>query len=270
MDSLYSTANSTFLATACGKCILLLGRWLGQSEEVDHTIQIFRDNLRLLRDVLEAFDRSEKKEFDEIAVSTNLRDPNFLWSQLKHVRIVAAIVLGRLDDVLVSFCPADLGDLEKLGHQFKKSIDSGDLAVLRQRVVLLSGALNLPLQMMSFHTQTENAVRDEAVVEQLSMKINDIQTSIRTLHSQIENVHETDYLNQDLGLPLDVVNLAGLADELSTCASLQRLGIYKPMPIASSGKYMRQKKSSIHYWELYERQKILFCFLQNIVSPGWH
>ena len=155
------------------------------------------------------------------------------------------------------------------------------------------------------HTQTENAVWDEAVVEQLSMKINDIQTSIRTLHSQIKNAHGTDYLNQDLGLPLSVVNLADLADELSTCAvrhwklvantsflqedrcdqacslfytilemiqnmSDLSLGIYKPMPIASSGKYMRQKKSSIHYWELYERQKILFCFLQNIVSPGWH
>jgi len=146
MDPLSITVASTSLAALCGKCILSLTKWVGEVREIDHVIRGFCDEIRALQDGLQSLRSVTEDKASAISRMVISSGHNLLWAQINRSVSDANDVLSRLTYILEGFTTGNLRF--RVQRQFKMSIQEGEISTLRQRLLLLTSTLSLPLQMM--------------------------------------------------------------------------------------------------------------------------
>jgi hypothetical protein len=153
MDPLSITASSVTLATLCvqcGQCIVSLNQWIGEIKAIDSTIRGFRDEIKSLKQVLTSLESAINTDpMREVARMASSNDSKVLWLQIDSSLSDVRKALTSLEKVLERIRRAPKGLFRKPVLQFRTSLESGEIASLRQRLILLYSTLNLPLQMLS-------------------------------------------------------------------------------------------------------------------------
>jgi hypothetical protein len=153
MDPLSITASSVTLATLCvqcGQCVVSLTQWIGEIKAIDSTIRGFRDEIRSLKQVLTSLESAINTDpMREVARMASSNDSKVLWLQIDSSLSDVRKALTSLEKVLERIRRAPKGLFRKPVQQFRTSLESGEIASLRQRLILLYSTLNLPLQMLS-------------------------------------------------------------------------------------------------------------------------
>jgi hypothetical protein len=150
MDPLSITTSSVTLATLCGKCIVSLTQWIGEIKAIDSTIRGFRDEIKSLKRVLTSLESAINTDpMREVAKMASSNNSKVLWLQIGSSLSDVRKALTSLEKVLERIRRAPKGLFRKPVLQFRTSLESGEIASLRQRLILLYSTLNLPLQMLS-------------------------------------------------------------------------------------------------------------------------
>lgn len=147
MDPLMIASTCGSVASLCVKTIYTLTKWGHEVAGIDTLISGLRGEIEAVQNVVASLDTARSGELSTSFTDKNNERP--LWAQIGKSIADAHCVLQALDKILLKFDARRSGVFAKVVKQFKMSLESGEIASLRQRLALITSALNLPLQMLS-------------------------------------------------------------------------------------------------------------------------
>lgn len=152
MDPLSIAASSASVAALCGQAVYTLSKWASDVAGIDAVVTGLQGEIESLKSVIQslgAATQSPNSGLSGILKTAGGGSGNALWIQVCRSIADAERVLRALNAVMLKFDAKSSGIFSKVRRQFKMSLESGEIASLRQRLTLLNTALNLPLQMLS-------------------------------------------------------------------------------------------------------------------------
>ena len=153
MEVVGALASSLQIVSQCTQATITIMKWVESVKTVDDRIDSFINEVKALRATYEGLSQSLREpSMLEAARNTNRDAGGHLWAQLSRTlqdceRTMIAItnVLRRIQDASGLFRP--------VVKQLKEELTSGELARLREQVVLFNSSLQLPMQMISLTMQ---------------------------------------------------------------------------------------------------------------------
>jgi hypothetical protein len=150
MDPISIASTSASVASLCIKTIYTLSKWGHEVAGIDTSLSGLRSEIESVQSVVASLSKATKgHQLGSRNVFGDVRNERPLWAQVMRSIEDAERVLQALHKILEKFDASSSGIFSKVVKQFKMSMESGEIATLRQRLVLINSALNLPLQMLS-------------------------------------------------------------------------------------------------------------------------
>jgi SMC interacting uncharacterized protein involved in chromosome segregation len=173
MDPLSITAASLSVVISCGQVAFTLTQWLGKLKAIDDKIQTFIGEIKSLSATHDALQKSlQQPAMVAAARSTEQNAGPALWKQVQRSLNDCKDTIEQLKKVLNDINPNSGGLFRRPIQTFKESLVSGDIAELRQRLILFNSTLSLPLQMINVTLQMEQqevtADQNERLESQIS------------------------------------------------------------------------------------------------------
>jgi len=167
MEVMGALASSLQIVSQCVQVTITMAKWIESVKTVDDRIGSFINEVKALQATYEGLNQSLREpSMLEAARNTNRDAGGHLWAQLSQTlhdceKTMVAItnVLRRIQDASGLFRP--------VVKQLKEELTSGELARLREQVVLFNSSLQLPMQMISLTMQLKQ--QEMTTVHQLHL-----------------------------------------------------------------------------------------------------
>lgn len=138
------------VASLCIKTIYTLSQWGHEVTGIDTALSGLRGEVESIQSVVAALvEATQGQQLGSSGAFSSVSNGRPLWAQVGRSIRDAERVLQALDKILQKFEASSSGIFSKVFKQFRMSLESGEVATLRQRLVLINSALNLPLQMLN-------------------------------------------------------------------------------------------------------------------------
>lgn len=148
MNPLSIAASSIALVTFCAQVVGILSQFIDQANRVDDTVKAFFDEISALSRVLSSISSS----FTDPALSSRIA---LTGHEGQHWRDVLTSMedcrrtLERLLKILGKVRSEEKGALRRTRKQFLLNVASGEIAVLRNQILLFTQTLQISLQMIN-------------------------------------------------------------------------------------------------------------------------
>lgn len=173
MDPLSIAAATGSIILSCGQITFILTQWIGRLKTIDDRIQTFINEIQSLSATHDALQKTlQQPAMVAAARSAEQNAGAGLWKQVQRSLNDCKATIEQLKKVLNDINSSSGGLFRRPVQTFKESLLSGDVAGLRQRLVLFNSTLALPLQMINVTLQLEqqevNADQNERLESQIS------------------------------------------------------------------------------------------------------
>lgn len=173
MDPVSIAAAAGSIILCCGQITFILTQWIGRLKTIDERIQTFINEIQSLSATHDALQKSlQQPAMVAAARSAEQNAGAGLWKQVQRSLNDCKTTIEQLKKVLNDINPNSGGLFRRPVQTFKERLVSGDVAELRQRLVLFNSTLSLPLQMINVTLQMEqqevNADQNERLESQIS------------------------------------------------------------------------------------------------------
>ncbi|OIW30759.1 ankyrin [Coniochaeta ligniaria NRRL 30616] len=186
MDPLTIATSSASVASLCVKTVYTLTKWSYEVAGIDTLLSGLRDEIESVQNVVSSLNQAINNQQPGTAgIFCNVNNGTTLWAQVARSIADAERVLQALDKIMQKFDVKSSGVFKKITKQFKMSLESGEIGTLRQRLVLINSALNLPLQMLNLQVHVQRAENDDSLARVLTEKIGDIESSILVIQRSL-------------------------------------------------------------------------------------
>jgi hypothetical protein len=150
MDPPTITVPSMLLAAATTKCVDSLIEWTKEVNDIAKLTKRFWSEIDALQCTFNSLETTTAdKALVSAVTNTCASSGELLWSQVNMTIKHAQGTLEALDCILNTMKPTGPGVSPRDQRHFKMSLQSGEIAALRRRIVLLKTTLRLPLQMLN-------------------------------------------------------------------------------------------------------------------------
>lgn len=173
MDPVSIAAATASIILSCGQITFTLTQWIGRLKTIDERTQTFINEIQSLSATHDALQKSlQQPAMVAAARSAEHNAGAGLWKQVQRSLNDCKATIEQLKKVLNDINPNSGGLFRRPVQTFKERLVSGDIAELRQRLVLFNSTLSLPLQMINVTLQMEqqevNADQNERLESQIS------------------------------------------------------------------------------------------------------
>jgi hypothetical protein len=148
MDPLSIATSSISLVAFCGQVVKILSQFIDQANRVDDTVKMFFDEISALSRVL----NSVSSSFTDPALSSRIAltgHEGQHWGDVLTSMGDCRRTLERLVKILEKVSSEEKGALRRTRKQFRLNIASGEIAVLRNQILLFTQTLQISLQMIN-------------------------------------------------------------------------------------------------------------------------
>jgi hypothetical protein len=150
MDPFSIVASSASVASLCVKTVYTLAKWGQEVTGIDTLLAGLRGEIESVQSVVTSLDAAIKGSPSGTAsFFRNVRSGTTLWSQVALSLRDLELVLKALDKIIGKLDTGRTGIFRKMTRTFKANLESAEIVTLRQRLVLITSALNLPMHMLS-------------------------------------------------------------------------------------------------------------------------
>ena len=173
MDPLSITSAAGAIIVSCSQITFTLMQWIGRLKTIDERIQTFVNEIQSLSATQDALRKSlQQPAMVAAARSAEQNAGARLWKQVQCSLNDCETTVERLRNVLNDINQNSGTFFRRPLQTFRESLVSGDIAELRQRLLLFNSTLSLPLQMINVTLQLEeheaNADQNERLASQIS------------------------------------------------------------------------------------------------------
>jgi chaperonin cofactor prefoldin len=186
MDPLSVTVASLSIIGSCTQCALILTQWVGKLKTIDERIQTFINEIQSLSATHDALQKSlQQPAIVAAARNTEQNAGAALWKQVQRSLNDCKDTLEKLQKVLNDINPNSGSLFRRPILTFKESLLSGDMAALRQRLILFNSTLSLPLQMINVTLQLEQQEVTADQNERLDLQISTLNKMTNRLATRL-------------------------------------------------------------------------------------
>jgi ankyrin repeat protein/tetratricopeptide (TPR) repeat protein len=186
MDPLSVTVASLSIIGSCTQCALILTQWIGKLKTIDERIQTFINEIQSLSATHDALQKSlQQPAIVAAARNTEQNAGAALWKQVQRSLNDCKDTLEKLQKVLNDINPNSGSLFRRPILTFKESLLSGDMAALRQRLILFNSTLSLPLQMINVTLQLEQQEVTADQNERLDLQISTLNKMTNRLATRL-------------------------------------------------------------------------------------
>ncbi|KAH8907684.1 hypothetical protein BR93DRAFT_937040 [Coniochaeta sp. PMI_546] len=256
MDPVSIATTTASVASLCIKTIYTLSQWGHEVTGIDTALSGLRGEVESIQSVVAALvEATQGQQLGSSGAFSSVSNGRPLWAQVGRSIRDAERVLQALDKILQKFEASSSGIFSKVLKQFRMSLESGEVATLRQRLVLINSALNLPLQMLNLQIHVERAERDDGLAQVLTEKLGDMDSTIRAIHASLSRQEKapSPSLIDDKDIYGHIKALAETAEEFASDATVvlgnvSSVGTVKAFPVGENRKF---RTPSHNYMPIY-------------------
>jgi hypothetical protein len=193
MDPLSIVVAAMTLTKLCGQVITSLYTCVGDIGSIDHRIQGFCDEIKSLGGTVEMLQAALKESLmGDVVRAVDNNTGGRLWSQVEISIADCTSTLETLESIFKRLKATGGRGFRPAFTQFKASLESGEIAVLRGRIGLFAITLGLPLQMISLYVFSDNEATIGLVLANRSL------LSCLQVDQKDSNAHHKEQVNQKL------------------------------------------------------------------------
>lgn len=149
MDVLGALASSTQIVVLCAEATSKIAQWYESVRTVDQRIDSFKREIETLRNTYDVLQKSLREpSMAEAARATDKELGGILWQQMHRTLRDCSNTVAEVNAILDK-----IGASHRLLHgpvmkQLRESLHTGQLARLRERIIIFGSGLQLPMQML--------------------------------------------------------------------------------------------------------------------------
>lgn len=153
MEVVGALASSLQIVSQCGQVTMTVIRWIESVRTVDERIDAFIHEVSTLRMTYEGLNRSLKDpSILEAARITNRDVGGHLWTQMSKTLHDCEATMNNIAGILGKI-QSSSNLFRPVLKQLKESLHTGELARLRDQIVMFNSSLQLPMQMITLTLQ---------------------------------------------------------------------------------------------------------------------
>jgi tetratricopeptide (TPR) repeat protein len=211
MDPFSFTSGALQIAGACAQCTITIIKWVGDVRTVDVRIASFCEEVAVLQNTYEGFERSLSSPLmaEAARVASQTPDGADLWMQIKRALADSQTTMKRVNEVLNEISRTT-GFARKIRAQLQESLSSGELSRLRQRIQFFNSAIALPIQMVCVWLQLEQRGMTAEHQSSLDKKLISLEATMRELVQSLKSPSRSQTLG---GSTIVAPKTEGLAED---------------------------------------------------------